>query len=97
LQEVGLQGITVTEARDLPQKAYRALSGAEYVVDFLPKVKIKLCLATTCGKGHRRDPSRSPTGVLATADIRVEYREAIRIRMANPEPTQFKPRQRSSG
>lgn len=44
LQEVGLQGITVTEAKGFGrQKGHTELyRGAEYVVDFLPKVKIEL-------------------------------------------------------
>jgi nitrogen regulatory protein P-II 1 len=42
LHEVGLQGITVTEAKGFGrQKGHTELyRGAEYVVDFLPKVKI---------------------------------------------------------
>jgi len=44
LQEVGLQGITVTEAKGFGrQKGHTELyRGAEYVVDFLPKVKIEV-------------------------------------------------------
>jgi nitrogen regulatory protein P-II 1 len=44
LQEVGLQGMTVTEARGFGrQKGHTELyRGAEYVVDFLPKLKIEL-------------------------------------------------------
>ena len=44
LQEVGLLGITVTEAKGFGrQKGHTELyRGAEYVVDFLPKVKIEL-------------------------------------------------------
>lgn len=44
LQEIGLQGITVTEARGFGrQKGHTELyRGAEYVVDFLPKVKIEV-------------------------------------------------------
>ena len=43
LQEVGLQGITVTEAKGFGrQKGHTELyRGAEYVVDFLPKIKIE--------------------------------------------------------
>ena len=46
LQEVGLQGITVTEAKGFGrQKGHTELyRGAEYVVDFLPKVKIELVI-----------------------------------------------------
>ncbi len=46
LQEVGLQGITVTEAKGFGrQKGHTELyRGAEYVVDFLPKVRIEIVL-----------------------------------------------------
>ena len=46
LQEVGLQGITVTEAKGFGrQKGHTELyRGAEYVVDFLPKVKVEIVL-----------------------------------------------------
>ena len=46
LQEVGLQGITVTEAKGFGrQKGHTELyRGAEYVVDFLPKVKVEVVL-----------------------------------------------------
>ena len=44
LHEVGLQGITVTEAKGFGrQKGHtEQYRGAEYVVDFLPKVKIEV-------------------------------------------------------
>ena len=46
LHEVGVQGITVTEAKGFGrQKGHTELyRGAEYVVDFLPKVKIEVVL-----------------------------------------------------
>ena len=46
LQEAGLQGITVIEAKGFGlQKGHTELyRGAEYVVDFLPKVKIEVVL-----------------------------------------------------
>ncbi len=44
LHEVGVSGITVTEARGFGrQKGHTELyRGAEYVVDFLPKVKLEV-------------------------------------------------------
>ena len=44
LHEVGIQGITVLEAKGFGrQKGHTELyRGAEYVVDFLPKVKIEV-------------------------------------------------------
>ena len=46
LHEVGLKGITVTEAKGFGrQKGHTELyRGAEYVVDFLPKVKIEVVI-----------------------------------------------------
>jgi nitrogen regulatory protein P-II 1 len=46
LQEIGLQGITVIEAKGFGrQKGHTELyRGAEYVVDFLPKVKLEVVL-----------------------------------------------------
>ena len=47
LQEIGLQGMTVTEVKGYGrQKGHTELyRGAEYVVDFLPKLKIEVVLA----------------------------------------------------
>ena len=46
LHDIGLQGMTVIEAKGFGrQKGHTELyRGAEYVVDFLPKVKIELVL-----------------------------------------------------
>jgi nitrogen regulatory protein PII len=47
LAEVGVQGITVTEVRGFGrQKGHTELyRGAEYVVDFLPKIKLEVAVA----------------------------------------------------
>ncbi len=49
LAGVGVQGITVTEVKGFGrQKGHTELyRGAEYVVDFLPKVKIEAAVAAT--------------------------------------------------
>ena len=49
LQEVGLKGMTITEVKGFGrQKGHTELyRGAEYVVDFLPKVKIELVVDDT--------------------------------------------------
>jgi len=46
LSEIGVQGITVTEVKGFGrQKGHTELyRGAEYVVDFLPKVKIEIAI-----------------------------------------------------
>ena len=47
LSDIGVQGITVTEVEGFGrQKGHTELyRGAEYVVDFLPKVKIELAIS----------------------------------------------------
>jgi nitrogen regulatory protein P-II 2 len=46
LQEIGVQGMTVTEVKGFGrQKGHTELyRGAEYVVDFLPKVKLEIAV-----------------------------------------------------
>ncbi len=48
LSEIGVQGITVTEVKGFGrQKGHTELyRGAEYVVDFLPKVKVEVAVDT---------------------------------------------------
>ena len=47
LSDIGVQGITVTEVKGFGrQKGHTELyRGAEYVVDFLPKVKVEVAVA----------------------------------------------------
>jgi nitrogen regulatory protein P-II 1 len=47
LNEIGIQGITVTEVKGFGrQKGHTELyRGAEYVVDFLPKIKMEIVIA----------------------------------------------------
>ncbi len=49
LSAIGVQGITVTEVKGFGrQKGHTELyRGAEYVVDFLPKVKVEIAIAET--------------------------------------------------
>lgn len=53
LAELGIQGITVTEVKGFGrQKGHTELyRGAEYVVDFLPKLKIEVVLADSAVEG----------------------------------------------
>ena len=57
LHEVGLQGITVVEAKGFGrQKGHTELyRGAEYVVDFLPKVKIEVICEDAARTGRIGD------------------------------------------
>lgn len=84
LQDVGLQGITVTEAKGFGrQKGHTELyRGAEYVVDFLPKVKIEVVLASDLvEKAVEAIQNAAKTGRIGDGKIFVsEVQEAIRIR-----------------
>ena len=84
LQEAGLQGITVTEAKGFGrQKGHTELyRGAEYVVDFLPKVKIEVVLADEMlEKAIDAIRRAAQTGRIGDGKIFVSnIEEAIRIR-----------------
>lgn len=47
LQEVGIEGLSVTEIKGFGRQKGRTevYKGAEYVVDFLPKVKLEIVVA----------------------------------------------------
>ncbi|HUD50858.1 MULTISPECIES: P-II family nitrogen regulator [Parvibaculum] len=84
LQEVGLQGITVTEAKGFGrQKGHTELyRGAEYVVDFLPKVKIEVVLDDALvAKAVEAIQQAARTGRIGDGKIFIStVEEAIRIR-----------------
>jgi nitrogen regulatory protein P-II 1 len=84
LQEIGLQGITVTEAKGFGrQKGHTELyRGAEYVVDFLPKVKIEIVLADDLvEKAIETIQNAAKTGRIGDGKIFVyNIEDAIRIR-----------------
>jgi nitrogen regulatory protein P-II 1 len=84
LQEAGLQGITVVEAKGFGrQKGHTELyRGAEYVVDFLPKVKLEIVIADEL-VDQAVDAIRraAQTGRIGDGKIFVStVEEAIRIR-----------------
>ena len=84
LQEIGLQGITVTEAKGFGrQKGHTELyRGAEYVVDFLPKVKLELVLGDNMvEKAIDAIIASAKTGRIGDGKIFVSnVEEAVRIR-----------------
>ena len=84
LQEVGLQGITITEARGFGrQKGHTELyRGAEYVVDFLPKVKIEVVVEDhMVDKTIEAIMTAAKTGRIGDGKIFVvPVEQAIRIR-----------------
>lgn len=84
LQEVGLLGITVTEAKGFGrQKGHTELyRGAEYVVDFLPKVKVEIVLGDDQVEAAvEAIRNAAQTGRIGDGKIFVSsIEEAIRIR-----------------
>ena len=84
LQEMGLQGITVTEAKGFGrQKGHTELyRGAEYVVDFLPKVKIEIVIGDDMlDKAVEAIRRAAQTGRIGDGKIFISnIEEAIRIR-----------------
>lgn len=90
LSEVGVQGITVTEVKGFGrQKGHTELyRGAEYVVDFLPKVKIEVGVNDSMVEQVIEIISRSAnTGKIGDGKIFVfNMEQAIRIRTGESGP-----------
>ncbi len=84
LQEANLQGITVLEAKGFGrQKGHTELyRGAEYVVDFLPKVKLEIIVADDMlDTALEAIQSAAHTGRIGDGKIFVsDVADAIRIR-----------------
>ena len=90
LQDVGIQGITVTEAKGFGrQKGHTELyRGAEYVVDFLPKVKIEVVLDDALAeRAIEAIQTAARTGRIGDGKIFIsQIDEAIRIRTGERGP-----------
>jgi len=84
LHEIGLQGLTVVEAKGFGrQKGHTELyRGAEYVVDFLPKVKIEVvCSDGLAERAIEAIQAAARTGRIGDGKIFVsDVQEVIRIR-----------------
>jgi nitrogen regulatory protein P-II 1 len=84
LQEIGVQGLSVIEAKGFGrQKGHTELyRGAEYVVDFLPKVKIEVVIADEMLDGAiEAIINAAKTGKIGDGKIFVsDVSQAIRIR-----------------
>jgi nitrogen regulatory protein P-II 1 len=84
LQELGVQGMTVIEAKGYGrQKGQTELyRGAEYVVDFLPKIKIEVVIADDqLGRALEAIAAAARTGRIGDGKIFVsEILDVMRIR-----------------
>ena len=90
LHEIGVQGITVTEVKGFGrQKGHTELyRGAEYVVDFLPKVKLEIGVDTDMvEKVIEAISSAANTGKIGDGKIFVaNLEQTIRIRTGETGP-----------
>ncbi|HZV60995.1 MAG TPA: P-II family nitrogen regulator [Methylophilaceae bacterium] len=84
LSEIGVNGLTVTEVKGFGrQKGHTELyRGAEYVVDFLPKIKIELVIPDNLVEGAMEAIIRSArTGKIGDGKIFVtDVEQVVRIR-----------------
>jgi len=84
LSRIGVQGMTVTEVRGFGrQKGHTELyRGAEYVVDFLPKIKIEVAVSDDqVDRVVEAISETARTGKIGDGKIFVvNLREAVRIR-----------------
>jgi len=90
LSEVGVQGMTVTEVKGFGrQKGHTELyRGAEYVVDFLPKVKIELAVDDSMvEQAVEAITKAAQTGKIGDGKIFItSLEEIIRIRTGETGP-----------
>jgi nitrogen regulatory protein P-II 1 len=84
LNEIGIEGITVTEVKGFGrQKGHTELyRGAEYVVDFIPKVKLEIAVADELvAKAVAAIEETAKTGRIGDGKIFIlSLEEAVRIR-----------------
>ena len=84
LNEVGIQGMTITEVKGYGrQKGHKEIyRGAEYVVDFIPKVKVEVVVADEQAEAVvAKIREAANTGKLGDGKIFVvNVEEAIRVR-----------------
>src|SRR5512144_2786932 len=90
LSAVGVQGVTVTEVKGFGrQKGHTELyRGAEYVVDFLPKVKVEAAVAATMlDQAIEAIEKAAKTGKIGDGKIFVhDIEQVVRIRTGETGP-----------
>jgi len=90
LSEIGVQGLTVTEVKGFGrQKGHTELyRGAEYIVDFLPKIKIETAVASDVVENAiEAIVNAANTGKIGDGKIFVsEIEQTIRIRTGETGP-----------
>jgi nitrogen regulatory protein P-II 2 len=90
LGDIGVSGITVTEVKGFGrQKGHTELyRGAEYVVDFLPKIKVEIAVdASMVDKVIEAVTNAARTGKIGDGKIFVfDLQQVIRIRTGETGP-----------
>ena len=90
LSDVGVSGITVTEVKGFGrQKGHTELyRGAEYVVDFLPKIKVEIAVdSSILDQAIEAISNAAKTGKIGDGKIFVfELEQTIRIRTGETGP-----------
>jgi nitrogen regulatory protein P-II 2 len=90
LQELGVQGMTVTEVKGYGrQKGHTELyRGAEYVVDFLPKVKVEVAVDDSlAAQAVEAITAAAQTGKIGDGKIFVyDLEQVLRIRTGETGP-----------
>jgi nitrogen regulatory protein P-II 1 len=84
LSEIGVEGVSVTEIRGFGRQKGRTeiYKGAEYVVDFLPKVKLEIVVSDLlCGPAVEAIQKTARTGKIGDGKIFVfNVEHVLRIR-----------------
>jgi nitrogen regulatory protein PII len=83
LNEIGIQGMTISEKGYGRQKGHKEIyRGAEYIVDFIPKVKIEIVVeAERAEKVVEKIREAASTGKIGDGKIFVSpIEEALRVR-----------------
>jgi len=84
LNEIGIQGMTISEVKGYGrQKGHKEIyRGAEYVVDFIPKIKIEIVVeASRAGEVVNKIREAANTGKIGDGKIFVfSVEQAIRVR-----------------
>ncbi len=89
LTEIGIEGLTISEVRGFGRQKGRTeiYKGAEYVVDFLPKIKIELVIPETLVSSAIEAIKQSArTGKVGDGKIFVSsVEQAVRIRTGDED------------
>ena len=84
LNEIGIQGMTISEVKGYGrQKGHKEIyRGAEYVIDFIPKIKIEIVVeASRADEVVRKIQDAANTGKIGDGKIFVfPVEQAIRVR-----------------